>query len=165
MRLLWAPWRVEYIRQPACKRAGCIFCRGRRAKDDRKYHVVHRGELALAMLNAYPYNTGHLMVAPNRHVGDLERLSEDELAGLMLETRLCIQALRKAFKPEAFNVGLNLGQVAGAGIVDHLHVHVVPRWAADTNFMPILTDTRVIPEALERTYDAVVAALGRLSRA
>jgi len=163
MRRLWAPWRVEYVRQASRKPTGCIFCKARRAKDGRKNFVVHRGELALAMLNTYPYNTGHLMVAPYRHIGDLERLTEAELIALMLETRLCIKALRRAFKPDAFNVGLNLGRVAGAGVEDHLHVHIVPRWAADTNFMPILADTRVIPEALERTYEAIASALHALS--
>ncbi len=130
---------------------GCIFCAALAASDDEKNHIVHRDEQTFVMLNAYPYNTGHVMVAPLRHAGELDELNSAERAALMETTALAISALKKAMDPEGFNTGMNLGKVAGAGVPGHLHVHVVPRWAGDTNFMPITGDTKVLPELLADT--------------
>jgi ATP adenylyltransferase len=152
-RPLWAPWRIEYIKAP--KSDKCIFC------DPDPAHVVERGERCFVILNAYPYAPGHVMVAPVRHVGDVDGLDDDELLELMQLARRAIRAERTAMGPQGFNVGLNLGTVAGAGIADHLHLHVVPRWEGDNNFMPVLADTHVIPQALEATRRVLVEALAR----
>ena len=152
-RPLWAPWRIEYITGP--KSDQCIFCEPDPA------HLVERGERCFALLNAFPYAPGHVMVAPNRHVGDLGDLDDGELLELMQLAQRLVAAQRSTMNPDGFNVGLNLGKVAGAGIADHLHVHVVPRWEGDNNFMPVLGDTRVIPQALEEARKALVEALAR----
>ncbi len=154
-RPLWAPWRIEYITGPKSDR--CIFC-----DPDPKY-VVDRGEECFSILNTYPYAPGHLMVAPTRHVAGLDELENDELLGLMRLAQRAIGAMKRAMRPDGFNVGMNLGKTAGAGIADHLHLHVVPRWEGDNSFMPILADTRVIPQALTATRDLLVAALERES--
>ena len=151
-RPLWAPWRIEYITGP--KGDQCIFCEPDPA------HLVERGEYVFALLNAYPYAPGHVMVAPVRHVAELEALEEPEVLELMQLASRIVRAHKVAMSPDGFNVGLNLGKVAGAGIADHLHLHVVPRWAGDNNFMPVLGDTHVIPQALEETRRALVGALG-----
>ena len=150
-RPLWAPWRIEYITGP--KGEQCIFC------DPDPAHVVERGEHCFTILNAYPYAPGHVMVAPFRHVGALDALTEDEMLELMGLARRTVAAQKTAMNPDGFNVGLNLGKVAGAGIADHLHLHVVPRWEGDNNFMPVLGDTRVIGQALEATRRDLVEAL------
>lgn len=152
-RPLWAPWRIEYIRGP--KSNSCIFCQPDPA------HLIERGERCFALLNAYPYAPGHVMVAPNRHIAALEQLDDAELLEMMQLARRLVEAIRRAMSPHGFNVGLNLGEVAGAGIADHLHLHVVPRWEGDNSFMPVLGDTRVIPQALEETRKLLVEALGR----
>lgn len=156
MQQLWAPWRISYIVND--KEGGCIFCKGCAAGDDRSRLVLHRGELTIVMLNKYPYNNGHLMVAPRRHVGAIEQLTQDEAGDLIATIQRCCVLLKKVLSPEGFNIGANLGKVAGAGIEDHLHFHIVPRWGGDTNFMPVLADTRVIPEHLEQTYDRLLQA-------
>jgi ATP adenylyltransferase len=150
-RPLWAPWRIEYITGPKGDR--CVFCEPDPA------HLVERGERCFTILNAYPYAPGHAMVAPTRHVAGLDELDEPELLELMQLAQRVIAAQRGAMNPDGFNVGLNLGKVAGAGIADHLHLHVVPRWDGDTNFMPVLGDTHVIPQALEETRKVLVEAL------
>jgi ATP adenylyltransferase len=150
-RPLWAPWRIEYITGP--KGEQCIFC------DPDPAHVVERGEHCFTILNAYPYAPGHVMVAPFRHVAALDALTEDEMLELMRLARRTVAAQKTAMTPDGFNVGLNLGKVAGAGIADHLHLHVVPRWEGDNNFMPVLGDTRVIGQALEATRRVLVEAL------
>jgi len=151
MERLWAPWRMEYIRseQPP----GCLFCRVASENRDRENLVLTRGEHAFIMLNAFPYNNGHLMVAPYHHIADYELLPEEILADLSRLTQHGIRGLKQAFSPDGFNVGMNLGRVAGAGIADHLHIHIVPRWNGDTNFMPVIAETKVLPEALQSTYD------------
>jgi ATP adenylyltransferase len=154
-RPLWAPWRIEYITGP--KPGRCIFC------DPDLEYVVERADECFAMLNTYPYAPGHVMVAPNRHVGGLEQLEDAELLGIMRLAQRVIVAMRAAMSPDGFNVGLNLGKVAGAGIADHLHLHVVPRWEGDNSFMPVIADTRVIPQALEATRRLLVEALARVS--
>ena len=157
-RPLWAPWRIEYITGP--KDGECIFCAAASdARADPAHEPIDRTEHCLTILNAYPYAPGHVMVAPIRHVATIEDLSPDEMLDTMQLARRSILAIRKAMTPEGFNAGWNQGKVAGAGIVDHLHLHVVPRWGGDTNFMPILGDTNVIPQALAATRDVLVDAL------
>ena len=146
MERLWAPWRLEYV-QAADEQDGCVFCRAA-AADDEDGLVVHRGEHAFALLNRFPYSTGHLMVAPYRHGTGFDTLDSDEVLAVHRLAVHGIAALRAVYRPDGFNVGWNLGRVAGAGIVDHGHVHVVPRWSGDTNFMPVLADVRVLPEHL-----------------
>ncbi len=141
---LWAPWRLEYIER-ADETPGCIFCE---PDDDL---VVHRGEQAFVLLNRFPYTSGHLMVAPIRHLGAYEELSDDEALEIHRLTAAGIAALGAEYSPQGHNLGWNLGRIAGAGIVDHVHLHVVPRWAGDTNFMSVLADVRVLPEALAET--------------
>nr|MBA2601226.1 HIT domain-containing protein [Actinomycetota bacterium] len=150
MERLWSPWRNEYVTS-ADGDKGCVFCDHLEAGDDEVAHILHRGVTAFAILNAYPYNTGHLMVAPLRHVGELHDLEPDERAELMELTTRATEIIREAMNAHGFNVGMNLGQVAGAGIPGHLHVHVVPRWGGDTNFMPVVGDTKVLPEMVADT--------------
>jgi ATP adenylyltransferase len=140
---LWAPWRLEYVQGAAdAAEAPCIFCE---PNDDL---LVHRGEVALVLMNKFPYALAHVMVAPLRHVGDYSRLTEAEVLEIHKLARATLGALAAEYRPHGFNLGWNLGRPAGAGIVDHVHMHVVPRWTGDTNFMPVLADTRVLPEAL-----------------
>ena len=148
-RQLWAPWRLEYIEQ-ADEQVGCVFCRAA-ASDDEAGLVVHRGRHAFAMLNKFPYSSGHLMVAPYRHEGDFAALEDAEVVELHRLAGDGKAALAEVYAPDGYNLGWNLGRVAGAGVVDHVHVHVVPRWAGDTNFMPVLADVKVLPEHLEDT--------------
>jgi ATP adenylyltransferase len=131
---------------------GCIFCPGKDRQSDENRLILRVGQLALVMMNKFPYNNGHLLVAPVRHVSGLDQLSNDEVMDLMLMVRRSIDLLKETMNPEGFNVGLNLGHVAGAGMEDHLHFHIVPRWKGDTNYMTVLGDVRVIPEHIEQTY-------------
>lgn len=151
MERIWAPWRMKYIQTGNVE--GCIFCVKPGENKDRENYILHRGKYAFVMLNLYPYMGGHTMVAPYKHAGSLESLSAEERAEIAELTMMATKALRLAFKPDGFNVGMNIGEVAGAGFGDHVHVHIVPRWAQDTNFMPVLCDTRVISEALDDTYE------------
>ena len=146
---LWAPWRLEYIQQ-ADELEGCIFCLAAAGADEETL-VVHRGQHAFALLNKFPYASGHLMVAPYRHVAELSELSDEEALELHRLAGGGMAALAETFGPQGYNLGWNLGHIAGAGIVDHVHLHVVPRWAGDTNFMPVLADVKVIPEHLAET--------------
>ena len=158
---LWAPWRMEFIRGP--KEEGCFLCRIHRegpAKDAANL-VVCRGKSCFLLMNRYPYNGGHLMVAPYRHVGRLETLTVEERSEIMELTCLAERLLEQVARPQGFNVGINQGAAAGAGLKDHLHVHVVPRWEGDTNFMPVLGSVRVMPQALEEMFAALVAELAR----
>lgn len=159
MERLWAPWRMAYIEVPQIR--GCVFCEKPRAGDDREQLILHRGEHCFVIMNLFPYNNGHVMVAPYRHTADLVGLTEEEQAEMMRLTRYCVRVLQEAFRPDAFNLGMNLGKSAGAGIADHLHMHIVPRWDGDTNFMPVLGETKVLPDALFSTYDKVRAAIDR----
>jgi len=152
---LWAPWRLEYVSN-ADDQKGCIFCLAASATDENSL-VVHRGELAFVLLNRFPYSSGHLMVTPFRHVSELAQLSSDEASEIHALTVRALEVLADAYRPEGFNIGWNLGKPAGAGIVDHVHEHVVPRWQGDTNFMPVLADVRVIPEHLQATQVRLVA--------
>ena len=150
MRKIWAPWRVEYIRSE--KSNGCIFCQKPAENRDIQNYILFRGKTSFVMLNNYPYNPGHLMVAPFRHIATLDELTDGELFEYFDLVRRSAQAIKEAYKPEGFNIGMNLGRVAGAGVEGHIHAHVVPRWNGDTNFMPVLSDTKVLPEALSSTY-------------
>jgi len=150
LKVIWAPWRIRYIEMPKPKT--CFLCDAIKSKDDRKHYVIYRGSKCFIIMNLFPYNPGHLMIAPYRHVPSIENLNNDELFDLMVLTRLSLKILRKAFNPHGFNIGVNIGNVAGAGVEEHVHVHVVPRWSGDTNFMPLLADVKVIPQALEETY-------------
>ena len=156
MERLWAPWRLEYV-QTADDQEGCVFCLALGGEAEEPL-VVHRGKRAFVLLNRFPYAAGHLMVAPTRHVGALGDLDDDEALELHRLTAAGLGALDAAFRPEGYNVGWNLGRVAGAGVLDHVHLHVVPRWAGDTNFMPVLADVKVIPEALADTKRRLEAA-------
>lgn len=155
MDKLWAPWRIEYILQP--KIEGCIFCTAATENRDQKNLIIHRGEHCFVIMNYYPYNNGHLMVVPYRHIAELEDLSEFENKELMDLLSQCVRVLKQKISPHGFNIGMNLGTVAGAGIKDHLHFHIVPRWNGDTNFMPITGHTKVISEALQQTWEKLKA--------
>ncbi len=160
MERLWAPWRLEYV-QNADKQDGCFFCAAAAADDDAGHLVVHRGERAFVLLNKFPYASGHLLVAPYRHgvnFGDLDEAEALEIHRLGTQG---LDALTSMYGPEGFNLGWNIGRIAGAGIPDHGHLHVVPRWAGDTNFMPVLADVRVIPEHLLTTRERLAAAWPR----
>jgi ATP adenylyltransferase len=153
---LWAPWRLEYIQQ-ADELEGCVFCLAAAGKDEETL-VVHRGVHAFALLNKFPYASGHLMVAPYRHLADFGALSDEEALELHRLAEGAMGALAQTYAPQGYNVGWNLGRIAGAGIVDHVHLHVVPRWAGDTNFMPVLADVKVLPEHLTETRAKLAAA-------
>ncbi len=155
---LWAPWRMEYIRSE--KPQGCIFCGFLDAPPsrDRTNLVVHRSAQAFTCLNRFPYNSGHVMVVPRTHGADLGALPPEVWAGLQAELRRAARVVKAVYRPDGLNLGMNLGHVAGAGITDHLHWHAVPRWAGDNNFMPVLTDTRVVVEALDQAWERLSAA-------
>jgi ATP adenylyltransferase len=151
---LWAPWRLRYV-QGERRDKGCIFCVAAACADDAERHVLARGERCFVMLNAFPYNSGHLMVSPLRHVASIENLGDDEALELMALSRRALRALRETYRPDGFNLGVNEGDVAGAGFAGHVHLHVVPRWAADSNFMAVTGDTRVLPQSLDDAYRAL----------
>lgn len=158
MDRLWAPWRMAYV-SGASKSDGCLFCAALAAGDDRASLILCRRPQAFLILNAYPYSAGHLMAVLNRHVGPLENATPEELAETMALVQSAVQGLTAVYHPDGFNVGVNQGRVAGAGIEDHLHVHVVPRWNGDTNFMPVLGEARVLPESLDATYERLRSVL------
>ena len=150
MKQIWAPWRMEYIRME--KPEGCFLCDKPKESDDIANYILYRGDKNFVIMNTYPYNSGHLMIAPYRHVASLEKLTDEELGEHFQIVSRSVKVLKQVFKPDGFNIGINMGRVAGAGIDDHVHIHIVPRWLGDTNFMPVITDTRVINEALSETY-------------
>ena len=154
---LWTPWRMKYI-QEAQEQEGCVFCLAAESDADEAYFVFARGEHHFLILNRYPYTSGHVMVVPYGHVNQLDALSDAARSEMMALTNLAVVVLEEVYHPEGFNLGMNLGGVAGAGIADHLHLHVVPRWGGDTNFMTAVGQTRVLPESLEDTYLRVKAA-------
>jgi ATP adenylyltransferase len=153
---LWAPWRLEYVGS-ADEQEGCIFCVALAAGDEEGL-VVRRAEHAFVVLNRFPYASGHLMVAPVRHVGEFGELTDDELVEVHRLASQGLGALAETYRPQGFNLGWNLGRIAGAGVTDHVHLHVVPRWAGDTNFMPVLADVKVLPEHLAETRAKLAAA-------
>lgn len=162
MERLWAPWRMTYVGAAApSPPAGCIFCAKPAQNNDAANWIVHRDQTCFVILNAYPYNNGHLMIVPYRHVSRLNDLSPSESAAMMALAARMTLVLSSVASPDGYNVGMNLGSAAGAGIADHLHLHVVPRWAGDTNFMPVVGETKVMPETLDQVYVKVTAALAK----
>ncbi len=157
MKHLWSPWRLDYLTDP--KAEECFFCAGVEGNDDRENLILLRGKRAFMILNRYPYNNGHFMVVPYAHVPSLEDLDAPTLTEMMLLLNRGLAALRRAMAPDGFNVGANLGEVAGAGIKEHVHIHAVPRWSGDTNYMPVVGNMRVIPQTWLQTYDDLKAAL------
>lgn len=160
MSILWAPWRIGYVRGP--KTEGCFLCEAPAAGEDASRFILHRSRRVYIILNTYPYNTGHLMVAPFRHVARLDELDAEERLDAMDTLALAVRVGEAALQPDGFNLGVNLGRAAGAGLEGHLHLHVVPRWVGDANFMPVLGGVKVIPEHLEATYENLAAALAAL---
>lgn len=148
--IIWAPWRMEYIKKG--DNQGCVFCRKLKMKDNAKNLILYRGKTCFVMLNLYPYNNGHLMIAPYQHIKDWEKLEKDTLGEMMLLSQKMVVILKKAMNPSGFNLGVNIGRVAGAGVVGHVHCHIVPRWDGDSNFMSVVAQARVIPQTLEQTY-------------
>ena len=159
MDSLHAPWRIEYILAPKPPEADSLFTRIAQAQTDEENYVITRDRTCYALLNTYPYTGGHLMVVPYKQAADFNGLTDEEITDLMKLTRRCQNALTRVMKPDGFNIGINLGKVAGAGIPGHLHVHIVPRWQGDTNFMPVLANTTVVPQALSELAAQLRAAL------
>jgi ATP adenylyltransferase len=158
LETLYSPWRMAYI-SSADKSPGCIFCEFPKKNQDEVLLILHRGKTCFIIMNAYPYNPGHLMVVPYRHVADYEKLTDEELLEMHRLAGDCITAIRKAMAPHGFNMGINLGRIAGAGVDGHVHLHIVPRWSGDTNFSTVVGETRVLPEALPVTWGKLKEAL------
>ncbi len=161
MDRLWAPWRIEYVRMEKIEE--CIFCKFPKERKDEENLILHRGKYAFIIMNNYPYNPGHVMVAPYRHVACLEELSSEEILEMHALSSLAIKAIKKAMKPQGFNIGINIGRVAGAGIEGHIHIHIVPRWNGDTNFMPVIADTKVIVQGIRENYRELKEAIKTIS--
>lgn len=161
MKRLWAPWRMIYIKG-LDEEEGCIFCKKSKEGEEEKNLVLFRGKTCFVLLNLFPYNSGHLMAAPFRHLGELNELTDEEGLELFHLVQHSLKVLKDVLKPDGFNVGMNLGRTAGAGYEDHVHVHIVPRWNGDTNFMPVISDTKVVPQALRETYKALHPAFTEL---
>lgn len=151
MELIWAPWRMKYITQD--KSSDCIFCTLPKSSDDKKNFILFRAKSSFIVMNIFPYNNGHLMVSPYRHLACITALSKEESLEIIELTKNCISILRDLSSPDGFNIGLNLGKSAGAGYDEHIHNHIVPRWIGDTNFMPVIAETKVHPEHLQKSYD------------
>jgi ATP adenylyltransferase len=160
VKRLWAPWRMAWITASKAPATGCVFCSARDGRDDRASLVLHRSEHGFLILNSFPYAPGHLMAVLNRHTGRLVEAEAGELADAMQLVQRAVTALSAEYRPDGFNVGLNQGRAAGAGIDEHLHIHVVPRWSGDSNFISVLDDTRVLPETLQQTWERVRGRLG-----
>lgn len=158
MDQLWAPWRLAYVAQDSHRKPDndCFICRGLSESDDRRNQIVQRAGKSVVLLNRYPYNNGHLLVAPQRHIGQLDELAIDELADIMESVRRMVRIQEKLMRADGFNIGLNLGRAAGAGLPGHIHWHIVPRWHGDTNFMPVVGDVKVIAQSLEALYDLLI---------
>jgi len=156
VKILWNPWRYEYVKKiaPPLSEKECLFCR-LQSMNDEKAFIVHRGQYSYVLLNAYPYNTGHLMIAPYKHAAELSELDDSTLLEIMLLTKKAITVLRKALMAEGFNIGSNIGRAAGAGVPDHFHVHIVPRWVGDANFLAIISGVKPLPLGLREAYDVI----------
>jgi len=152
MNQLWTPWRMAYLKRDDSNPDACIFCAKVDSSDDAAHHVLYRAKHCFVTLNLYPYNNGHLMVVPYRHVPTLQELDDPELADLMIVTQQALRILHQAYNPQGYNIGINQGQAAGAGIASHLHQHIVPRWGGDTNYLTVIGETRTIPEWIDQTY-------------
>lgn len=149
-KMLWAPWRVKYIMESDSVK--CIFCEKPISGKDKKNFIIYRGSKAFAMLNIYPYNNGHVMVAPFDHIGQMSNLSSDILCEMMDIVKMLVEKIKIQMKAQGFNIGMNIGKISGAGFDEHLHIHIVPRWTGDTNFMPVICDEKVISESLDSVY-------------
>lgn len=158
MDKLWAPWRSKYITSVESIK-GCIFCSKPRAKRDRLNYIISRTRHSFSMLNIYPYNNGHIMIAPYRHVKDFSKLNDEEILDLFNLLKKSQEVISKALKPDGFNIGINVGRAAGAGYREHLHIHIVPRWVGDVNFMPVFASTKVISESLDDLYSKLKRCL------
>jgi len=158
MDYLWTPWRYAYVTS-ADRASGCIFCDTPRENDDRKNYIVYRGEHCYIILNAFPYTSGHVMVVPFAHLDQLDKLSREAAHEMMDLSQRMESVLRKEYNAEGVNLGMNIGKCAGAGVAGHVHMHVLPRWTADANFMTVVGETRVLPETLDRTYEKIAASL------
>jgi len=154
LEIIWTPWRYEYVNS-VDESDGCIFCEKSKEENDRENLVVYRGRHCFAILNLFPYTTGHIMIAPYEHTGTIEKLDPETLTEMMVVAQNSLSAIRDAFGPEGFNLGINISRVAGAGIKDHVHLHLVPRWAGDNNFMAVIADTRVLPRTLDDVWLAL----------
>ena len=167
MDRLWAPWRAKYIESFASENSeekkGCLFCEKAKSSEDEKNFVLYRGEKCYIIMNLFPYNSGHIMVVPYKHTSSFSDLTDEEMLDVMRVIKRGILALEIALKPHGFNVGANLGRVSGAGIAEHIHFHIVPRWNGDTNFMPVISETKVISELLSDTYKKLKDALSKIS--
>ncbi|MBK6793536.1 MAG: HIT domain-containing protein [Anaerolineales bacterium] len=162
MKHLWSPWRMTYI-ENSKKEEGCVFCNAQAKPDGTENLIAFRGRSSYVILNRFPYTSGHLMVIPFAHAAGIEELDANTRAEMMELTSRCTTELRQIYKPQGFNVGINMGEAAGAGVLGHVHIHIVPRWAGDTNFMSAVGETRVLPESLEQTYQRVQAAFASTS--
>lgn len=149
-KILWAPWRIKYVTESDNMK--CIFCEKQNSNEDEKNYILHRGKKVFAMLNIYPYNNGHIMIAPYRHTGEISELLDEELSEMMDMVKVFVDKIKKEMNAHGFNIGMNIGKIAGAGFDEHIHIHIVPRWAGDTNFMPVIGEQKVIPESLESVY-------------
>ena len=159
-KILWAPWRAEFILGK--KETGCVFCKRLKMKDSVKNLILYRGEKTFVILNKFPYNSGHTLIVPKRHVGQIEKLTAEESREFFELTRQTVAVIKKALKPASLNLGMNLGRSSGAGIPGHVHMHVVPRWQGDTNFMPVIGKTSVVSVPLEPIYEAMKKEFARL---
>ena len=162
MEVLWTPWRMSYIKSVVeKKRGGCLFCEVQNMEDEEAL-ILYRGKRVFVMLNAFPYNTAHVMIVPYRHVSSIEEMEDEELTETMAITKKVMRVIREEYKPDGFNLGWNIGSAAGAGIPGHVHLHVVPRWVGDSNFMTVVGGVKVLPEALSDTYKKLKRGLQRL---
>ena len=150
MKELWAPWRIEYFKK--VKGKGCFLCKSFASRKDRDNLILLRGKTGVVLMNRYPYTGGHLMVAPYRHIASLEDMTQEEMCEMMKLTQQAIRALKKVARPHGFNIGVNIGEAAGAGLKDHIHLHIVPRWTGDTNFVTVMADIRIVPQALQELW-------------
>jgi len=164
MDRLWAPWRDKYVRQDNKEKKGCVFCKAFRSKKDQKNFVLFRFKHSFSILNIYPYQNGHILISPNKHLNDLDKFNDAELLDVQQHLVYVKKCLKLVLKPQGFNVGLNLGRAAGAGVPGHVHYHIVPRWVGDFNFMPLFSNTKVISQSLESLHERLIDADKKLSR-
>ncbi|TRM78506.1 HIT family hydrolase [Sulfolobus sp. B5] len=165
MDVLWAPWRSKYVSEASKgSKEDCLFCRVNKENKDERNYVVYTGKYAFVMLNAFPYNTAHVMIAPYRHISTIELMVSEEALDMFDLANIVIKAIRNAYNPDGFNIGFNIGRVAGAGIESHLHMHIVPRWNGDSNFMPIISNTKVIPESLDDTFKKISSSIKEIMK-
>ncbi|MCX8082684.1 MAG: HIT domain-containing protein [bacterium] len=163
MDILWAPWRMAYIKQ-GDKKKGCFLCKAIKDSNDRKNFILYRGKYSFVIINTFPYNNGHLMVVPNRHIASIEKMKEEEEKEIFFLLKASVKIIKKVINPEGFNIGINLGEIAGAGVAGHIHFHIVPRWKGDTNFMPVISSSKVICQSLVELYKILYLEFRELKR-